>query len=204
VQAKAGELDRQVASNAEKLAALQASVEKLPPALMQTGLRAVVAGQVQEGLRSGVPLAPALAALDRLGAGGPNLEPLRPFAEQAAPSAAVLASEFKPLAATITATPQGPSASIADRLLRVADKVVTVRAVGDGSGRDIPGIVGRIEASLARGALAEAASAWDTLPEDARRASADWASRLKRRVAADEAARRLGAEALAALDAPAR
>jgi hypothetical protein len=82
--------------------------------------------------------------------------------------------------------------------------VVTVRAVGDGSGRDVPGLVGRIEAALARGAPAEAAAAWDMLPEEPKRISAEWASRLKARVAAEAALQRLGAESLAALAAPAR
>ena len=78
---------------------------------------------------NGLPLGPGLSALERLGAAGPALDPLRPYASQGAPSAAALAAEFKPLAETMIAEPQGPSGSIADRLLRVADKIVTVRAV---------------------------------------------------------------------------
>jgi len=80
---------------------------------------------------------------------------------------------------------------------------VTVRAVGDGSGRDVPGLVQRIETALARGALPEAAAAWDSLPEAPKALSADWGTRLKSRIAADNAAQALGADSLAALDAPA-
>lgn len=204
VKSSASTFDQKLASEGQQIAALQATVGKLPPELMQAGLRVVVAGQAAEALRSGAPLGPALSALEKLGVAGPNAEPLRRYATEPAPSAAVLAAEFKPLAERITSEPQGPSASIGDRLLRIADKVVTVRAVGDGSGRDIPGLVGRIEASLARGALADAAGAWEQLPDDAKRLSNDWAARLKQRVAAEAALRRLGAESLAALDAPAR
>lgn len=204
VQSSTSALDQKLASEGQQLAALQAAIGKLPPELMQAGLRVVVAGQAAEALRSGAPLGPALAALGKLGVTGPTTEPLRPYTAEPAPSAAVLSADFKPLAERITSEPQGPAASIGDRLLRIADKVVTVRAVGDGSGRDVPGLVGRIEASLARGALADAAAAWEQLPEDPKRISADWAARLKGRVAAEAALRRLGAESLAALDAPAR
>jgi hypothetical protein len=163
-----------------------------------------VAGQIGQNLRAGLPLGAGLSALERLGAPGPALDPLRPYAAQPAPSATTLAAEFKPLAEKMTAEPQGPAGSIADRLLRVADKIVTVRAVGDGSGRDIPGLVGRIESALGRGALPEAAAAWDSLSEEPKRLSAEWGARLKGRIAADAAAQKLGADSLAALDAPTR
>ncbi len=204
VQAAQTGLNGRVQANGDNIAKLSAELGKLPPALMQAGLRSVVAGQIGQNLRSGVPLGAGLSALERLGAPGPALDPLRPFAAQPAPSAATLAAEFKPIAEKITAEPQGPAGSIADRLLRVADKIVTVRAVGDGSGRDVPGLVGRIESALGRGVLPEAAAAWDALPEDPKRSSAEWGARLKARIAADAAAQKLGADSLAALDAPTR
>ncbi|MGA0597028.1 COG4223 family protein [Enterovirga sp. CN4-39] len=204
VQAATTGLDGHVQANGEAIAKLSAEVAKLPPSLLQAALRAVVAGQIGQDLRGGRPLGPALSALERLGTSGPAVEALRPFAAQAAPSAQALAAEFKPLADKITEQPQGPSGSIADRLMRVAEKVVTVRAVGDGSGRDVPGLVGRIEAALNRGALGEAAAAWESLPDEPRRVSAEWGARLKARIAADNAARTIGAESLAALDAPSR
>ena len=202
VQATVTGLNQRLQANAEEAAKLSAEVAKLPPSLLQAGLRAVVAGQIGQNLRAGIPLGSGLSALERLGAAGPALDPLRTYAAQAAPGAATLAAEFKPLAERITAEPQGPAGSITDRLLRVADKIVTVRAVGDGSGRDVPGLVQRIESALARGALPEAAAAWDSLPEDPKRISAEWGARLKARIAADNAAQKLGADSLAALDAP--
>jgi hypothetical protein len=202
VQATVTGLNQRLQANAEEAAKLSAEVAKLPPSLLQAGLRAVVAGQIGQNLRAGIPLGSGLSALERLGAAGPTLDPLRTYAAQAAPGAATLAAEFKPLAERITAEPQGPAGSITDRLLRVADKIVTVRAVGDGSGRDVPGLVQRIELALARGALPEAAAAWDSLPEDPKRISAEWGARLKARIAADNAAQKLGADSLAALDAP--
>lgn len=204
LQAAFQSLDQRLAGGDKRLAALSEDVARLPPALMQAGLRAVAAGQAAEALRSGAPLGSALAALEKLGAQATALEPLKPYLAQPAPSLQALQAEFKPLADRMTSEPQGPSASLTDRFLRIADKVVTVRAVGDGTGRDVPGLVGRIEGALARGAPGDAASAWDMLPEGPKRISADWAARLKQRVAAEAAMQRLGAEALAALAAPAR
>ncbi len=202
VQATATGLTQRLQTNTEAVAKISAEVAKLPPTLLQAGLRAIVAGQIGQYLRAGLPLGPGLTALERLGAAGPALDPLRTSSAQAAPSAAALAAEFKPLAEKITAEPEGPTGSITDRLLRVADKIVTVRAVGDGSGRDVPGLVQRIESALARGALSEAAAAWDSLPDAPKRISAEWGTRLKARIAADNAAQALGADSLAALDAP--
>jgi hypothetical protein len=204
VQATTTALNQRLEANSQELGKLSAEVGKLPPTLLQAGLRSVVAGQIGQNLRAGLPLGAGLSALERLGASGPALDPLRPYAAQPAPSAAALAAEFKPIAEKIMAEPQGPAGSIADRLLRIADKVVTVKAVGDGSGRDVPGLVGRIESALSRGALPEAAAAWDSLPDEPKRLSAEWGIRLKARIAADNAAQKLGADSLAALDAPSR
>ena len=208
--------DDRLKSNTAALGALQsttASLEgrikdvsdqlgRLPPALMLAGLRVVAAGQAGQNLRAGVPLRPALAALGRLGAPPATLEPLNPFADQPAPSAATLLAEFKPLAERMTAEPTDANASFGDRLLHIADKIVTVRAVGDRTGNDLPGLIGRIQTSLEGGNLPDAAAAWDRLPDPARNVSADWAKRLKARAAADGAAGRIAADALSALQAP--
>lgn len=204
VQGAAGALDRKASANGEGIAKLAAEIGKLPPSLLQAGLRTVVAGQAGQDLRNRVPLGPALGALEKLGVEPASLEPLRPYAAQPAPDAATLAAEFKPIAETMSTAPSGPAGTFADRLLRVADKIVTVRVVGDGSGRDLPGLVGRIESSLARGDLTAASAAWDSLPDEAKRLASQWGERLKARVAAETAARKLGAEALASLDAPSR
>jgi hypothetical protein len=197
VETRSAETEKRVASLAEE-------VGKLPPALLQAGLRAVVAGEASDALHAGAPLGPSIGALGRLGIGAPALEALRPYADVAPPSAAALAAEFKPLAEKIVAEPVGRADTLSDRLLRMADKIVTVRAVGETSGNDLPALVGRIETALARGALADAADAWDSLPDASKQLSAEWGAKLKRRVAADAAARRISIESLSALSAPAR
>ena len=187
-----------------RLGALSQETAKLPPALMQAGLRAIVAGQIADSLRGGAAIGAPLGALEKLGVPPASLDALKPYAAAPPPSAPTLAAEFRPLAEKITAEPRVAADSFGDKLLRIAEKVVTVRAVGDGSGSDQPALVARIEAALNRGALADAATTWDALPETAKGLSSAWAGRLKARVAADAALRQISADSLSALNAPSR
>jgi hypothetical protein len=84
------------------------------------------------------------------------------------------------------------------------DKVVTVRAVGDPQSTDVANIVARIEDSLSRDAVGEAAAAWNALPEPARRVAPDWGAKLQQRAAAEAAAQKIYSEALAGLEASTR
>ncbi len=204
LEGRTAEGEKRIAGLSEDLARLSGELAKLSPAAVQAGLRVVVAGRLDDALRAGTPLGPALAALSKLGADPGSTAALRPFVESAPPSAGALAAEFKPLAAHITAQPDAPAETWVDKVRRLFGKVVTVRAVGDGSGSDLPGLVSRIEAALARASLSEAAALWEQLPDAARRLSADWAGRLKSRVAAEDAARRLVTQSLSALDAATR
>ena len=200
VQTAASALDAKAADADKRLSALSADLSKLSPAAVQAGLRVVIAGRLEDSLRTGSPLGPALAALERLGAEPASLDALKPYAAAPPAGAAALAADFKPLAERMLSAPQAGSETIAEKLRRVAEKIVTVRAVGDGSGTDLPGIVAGIEGALGRAALSDAATLWDKLPETPKAISADWAKRLRARVAAEEAARRIGVHSLAALE----
>src|SRR6185436_1500031 len=133
---------------------------------------------------------------------------LEPYATEGAPSAADLAQSFKPLGERILAesgpTAAAGTASWTDRLRRLADDLVTVRSVVDTGGSTPASLVARINGALARGALRDAAAAWDALPGPARRTSEEWGRRLKQRVAAEDASQTLSERAAAALDASTR
>ena len=204
VQASVGSVGTRVAAVEGRIGSLSEEVAKLPPGVMAAGLRVVVAGQISDALRAGTPLGPSLAALEKLGAASADTEVLKRFASGPALSPGALLSEFRPVAERILAEPARAADSLGDRLLRIADKIVTVRAVGDGSGNDVPGLVGRIETGLGRGDALDAAATWERLPESARAVAPAWGERVKARAAADAAARRLAAESLAALQAPPR
>lgn len=201
---RAADAEKRLTTLTEGLGRVSADLARVSPAAIQAGLRVVVAGRLDDALRSGAPLKPAIGALAKLGTDPALLAPLQPFADAAPPSAAALAAEFKPIAAAMTAVPPKPDETWLDKGKRLVGKVVTVRAIGDGSGADLPGLIAKIESALARGAVGEAKAAWDRLPEDKRRQSAAFGERLGGRAAAEDAARRIGAQSLAALDAATR
>ncbi|WP_299561182.1 hypothetical protein [Enterovirga sp.] len=201
---RTGQAEARLATMSTELGRMSGDLAKLSPAAVQAGLRVVIAGRIEDALRAGTPLGPTLQPLARFGTDPAAIAALQPFAETPAPSAGALAAEFKPLAEQMTAVPRPPAETWLDRVRRVFEKVVTVRAVGDGSGTDLPGLVSRIEAALGRGQLAEAAGLWDQLPAPAKAMSESWAGRLKARVAAEAAARSISQAALAALDGASR
>jgi len=160
----------------------------------------VLAQQLGDALREGKPYAEVLGALRGFTSDPAQLAPLEPFAKTGAPGAAALAQEFRPIAERLRREARQGTEDWTDRLLRMADKVVTVRAVNEPAPSGVPGTVAAIEDALARGAFGDAAKAWDSLPEPARQASAAWGEKLKQRAAAEAAARTVTADAVAALD----
>ena len=204
IDTRSGETERRLANLSGEVATAVRELARLSPGTLQAGLQVVVSGRLDDALRSGAPLGPVLTALEKLGVTSNLLAPLQPFATAPPPTPAGLAAEWRPLAAALTAEPPRPDESFMDKVRRLLGRVVTVRSVGDGSGGDVPGLVARIDAALARGALADAAGEWNRLPDGAKATTAPWAERLRARVAADAAARRIGAVALAGLDATTR
>ena len=171
---------------------------------MAASLRVTLADRLGDALQDAAPLGQILAMLRRLDVNPENLKPFEPYAQSAPPSAAALAQEFRPLSQRLISDARASSADWDDRLWRMLDKVVTVRAVGDPKANDVASLVGRIEDALARNALADAVSAWDALPEPARAGSQGWGDKLKQRAAAEAASRKIYAEALSALEASTR
>jgi len=88
-----------------------------------------------------------------------------------------------------------------DRLLGLASRIVTVRAVGDTGSGDPTTLPQRMEAALGVGKIGVAAGLWAQLPEPARNASADFGAALQKRAAADAAIEKIAQDAVAALGA---
>ena len=196
-------LSQQVAQQNQRVEALAKQFAERGPEAA-AALRVVAADRVANALRDGTPFPEAFGALARLKAEPQRLAAIEPFAKAGAPSAGALAQEFKPIAQKIIAEARGPANSWSERLGRMAEGIVTIRPVGEPGSNTVPSLVARIDDALARGALAEAAAAWDALPEPARRAQEDFGRRLKARAAAEDAARAISNQALAALDAATR
>lgn len=195
---------KQVATQGERVAGLEKQLAAQRPEAMNAALRVVATDRVVDALRDGSPFPQALAALRRLSPEPAALAPLEPLATSGAPTAAALAEEFKPLGQRIVTEARGPTNDVSGRLWRMAEGVVAVRPLTEAGSTSTPGLVARIEGALDRGALQEAAAAWDALPEPSRQASDVWGRKLKTRIAADDATKKLSAAALASLEAAAR
>jgi hypothetical protein len=193
-------VDQRLGTLDQRLGATARQVAEGGSETTRAGTRVVLADRLADALREGAPYAEPLAALRRLSPESAAFTPLEPYAAGGAPNAAALAQSFKPLGERILREARPPAEDWTDRLARMAERVVTVRAVDDPSGTGVPALVGRIEAALARGAIADAVAAGDALPEPARALSAAWGEELKRRAAAEAAARAVSADAIAALN----
>jgi hypothetical protein len=205
-----GQLQTNQQAATEARSALTVQVEDLSKRLSQGSddatkatVRMVLAQRVAEALRLGTPYAETLSALRANGADAARLSALEPFAEKGAPTAAALARSFEPLSAGILRDDRAPAGRFTDRLLRMADKVVTIRPVDEPGSSDVTSLVARIEQALERGNVQEAVASWEALPEPARRLSDEWAARAKARAAADAGAQAVANDAIAALTRPA-
>jgi hypothetical protein len=218
-------LERRLAEQEQRLAALPRQLEEAGGEANRASTRLVLANRLDAALRDGAPYREVLEGLRRTGADPATLSTLEPFAEQGAPTAAALAQSFRPVAERIAEALRPPPQSTApaetqsapaasgswtDRLVGLLGQVVTIRPAdaprrSEGTaGQPAGAPVAPIEQALARGDLAAAAAAWDALPEPARQASAEWGQQLKQRAAAEAAARTLAANAVAALNSSTR
>jgi hypothetical protein len=164
----------------------------------------VLADRLIDTLNQGVPFADVLGSLRGFSPAPERVQALEPLAASGAPTVVALRQEFGSVSERIERASRGEAEGVVDRLLRMTDRVVSVRAVGDPNSKAVPDLVARIESALERGALRDAAAAWDALPEASRRVAEGWGQRLKARIAADEAARGIAADAIAALNASGR
>lgn len=199
------EADRRIGEQEQRFSALSrqaAESTRTAEAASQTGTRVVLAGRLNDALNSGAPYAEVLDGVRKAGADPARLAPLEPFAQQGAPTAAALAQSFEPVETAILRESRGPAESWTDRLLRMADKVVTVRPMNEPGATGVPAQVARIRQALERGDVVEAAAAWDALPEPSRRLSEEWGRQLKAVAEAHRAAQGLSSDALATLNRP--
>jgi hypothetical protein len=198
-----GETDRRFSEQEQRLAALSQQVAengRAAEAAGQTGAKVVLAGRLNDALSSGEPYAEVLEGVRKAGADAARIAPLEPFAGQGAPTPAKLVEDFEPLETAILRESRGPANDWTDRLLRMADRVVTVRPVNEQDSTGVSGLVARIRQALEGGDVADAAAAWEALPEPSRRISEEWGRQVKAVAQAHQAAQAIGSDALATLN----
>ncbi|MBD2747820.1 hypothetical protein IC232_14050 [Microvirga sp. BT688] len=198
-----GDTDRRLSEQEQRITALSqqaAENTRNVTTASQTGTRVVLAGRLNEALQGGTPYAEVLDGVRKAGTEPARVAPLEPFAQGGAPTPAELAQSFEPVETAILRESRGPAEGWTDRILRMADKVVTVRPVNEPGGSGVPAGVTRIRQALERGDVVEAAAAWDALPEPARRVSEEWGRQVKSVADAHRAAQAISSDALATLN----
>jgi hypothetical protein len=198
-----GDMDRRFGEQEQRLAALSqqaAENTRNVATASQTGTRVVLAGRLNDALQGGTPYPEVLDGVRKAGTDPARVAPLEPFAQEGAPTPAELARSFEPVETAILRESRGPAEGWTDRILRMADKVVTVRPVNEQGGSGVPAVVSRIRQALERGDVVEAAAAWDALPEPARRVSEEWGRQVKAVAEAHRAAQAISSDALATLN----
>jgi len=158
--------------------------------------RLALAQSLVGAVDAGAPFAAQADALTRLGAPAERMAALKDSAATGVALPADLARAFAALEEKVTARQDpGPSASLADRLASSAASLVRVRPAGEPTGDAPADVAARIRRALERGDVAAALQAWNSLSDAGKAVSADWAARARARLAAQEAARAILAEA---------
>ncbi|ESZ26202.1 COG4223 family protein [Mesorhizobium sp. L2C084A000] len=145
---------------------------------------AIAASALKAALERGGPFSAELETLAAISPDAPQLAALRPYAEKGVPTRAEIASQADAAAnAMVTAaTPVDENAGFVQSLLSSAESLVKVRPIGAVEGAGAPETVARVEAAVNQGDYAKALSEYETLPEAAKAAGADFAGKLKARI----------------------
>ncbi|MER8445155.1 phage tail protein [Mesorhizobium sp. M1066] len=145
---------------------------------------AIAASALKAALERGGPFSAELETLAAISPDAPQLAALRPYAEKGVPTRAEIASQADAAAnAMVTAaTPVDENAGFVQSLLSSAESLVKVRPIGAVEGAGAPETVARMEAAVNQGDYAKALSEYETLPEAAKAAGADFAGKLKARI----------------------
>jgi uroporphyrinogen-III synthase len=189
-----------VASAGDKLAAVEGRVGALEQSVgdLKTQVetdaasgkdaaRLIAANSLKTAAAEGRPFADLIAPVEALTGPGPQLDILKAQASSGLARASDLLAAFEPAAEAILALDAPKPQGMLEGLLANARSLVKVEPAGPLEGNSNEAIVSRIRAALGTGDLANALVQWESLPEPARNASADWGARLKARVEAGAA-----------------
>ncbi len=172
-----------------RVAALEQSVSQLSGKVEAQASQpkialAIGASALKAALDRGAPFATELETFAAIAPDAPEIAALRPYAEKGVPTRAVIASEVDAAANAMVeaATPADQNAGFFQSLVSSAQSLVKVRPVGAVEGKGAPEIVARLEVAVNQGDYAKALSEYDTLPDAAKAAGADFAGKLKARI----------------------
>ena len=172
-----------------RVAALEQSVSQLSGKVEAQASQpkialAIAASALKSALDRGAPFATELDTFAAIAPDAPQLAALRSYAEKGVPTRATIASEAEAAANAMVeaAKPVDQNAGFFQSLVASAESLVKVRPVGAVEGKGAPETVARMEVAVNQGDYAKALGEYDTLPDAAKAAGADFAGKLKARL----------------------
>ncbi len=170
-----GALEQSVSQLSGKVEA-QASQPKIALAIAASALKAA--------LDRGAPFSAELETFAAIAPNAPELATLRGYADKGVPTRAEIATQVDAAANAMVAAakPADANAGFFQNLVSSAQSLVKVRPVGAVEGKGAPETVARMEVAVTQGDYAKALSEYETLPEAAKAAGADFAGKLKARI----------------------
>jgi hypothetical protein len=209
VAAKASVQHSDVDALADRIAALEDSVKTLsdnvahrPASADDRAARAAVAAEALRAVvERGAPYKPELAAVKSFGADQTAMISLEPFAADGLLSATELAHELSLLTPAILQASGAASSggSFIQRLERSAKSLVRVTPIDAPPSNEPSAIVARLNVDAERGDVTDAVAEIARLPQSAQTLAEPWVHKVNARNVAIAAARRIAADALAAL-----
>lgn len=171
---KMATLEQSVSALASKVEA-QASQPKIALAIAASALKAAV--------DRGGAFGAELETFGAISPDAPELATLRAHAEKGVATRADIVAETGAAANAMIAAakPVNPDAGVFERLVSSAEQLVKVRPIGAVEGAGAPETVARMELAVNQGDFAKALAEYETLPDTAKAAGADFAAKLKAR-----------------------
>jgi hypothetical protein len=172
---KIATLEQSISALTSKVDA-QASQPKIALAIAASALKAAV--------DRGAGFGAELETFAAISPEAPELAALRAHAEKGVPTRADIVTETDAAANAMIAAakPVNEDAGILERLVSSAEQLVQVRPIGAVEGTGVPETVARMEVAVNQGDFAKALAEYDTLPETAKAAGADFVAKLKARL----------------------
>jgi hypothetical protein len=207
--ARRGDLDalpNRIAALEQTVKILSENIARRPATIDDHAARTTLAAEaLRAAVDRGAPFATELGALKSLGTAESALAPLEPFAADGVPSSSALAHELTALTPALLRA-SGAAAtdgSFLERLQAHAQRLVRITPIDAPQGDDPEAVVARINAAAARVDLSAAIAEIALLPGSARPLAEPWTRKAEAREKALAASRRVAADALATLNAPA-
>jgi hypothetical protein len=152
-------------------------------------LLALELASVKRAIDRGESYAEPLARAKKLAGSTINFAPLERYMREGAPPPQELAKSFPKVANDmLDAETEAPNATLLDRLMSGARSIVRVRKVGQpGDDTSLEATIGRMEAAVKDGRLAEVLAQAKKLPPKAALAGEDWIRKVEARQAVEQA-----------------